>query len=396
MSVVISTKQARRLALNAQGLWGLPSSNKSPATLLSVIRQLSYVQIDTISVVKRAHHHTLWTRLSQYEPDALWTQQQASQIFEYWSHAAAFLPIEHFRYSLPKKAELASGKRHWFPRKPEMMDYVLDRIRAEGPLQSKDFEHPPGSGGTWYDWKPAKRSLEQLFMEGRLMIRERRGFQKVFDLTERVLPAGVDTRMPSQHEMARHLIQTCLQAHGLATDKQIAYLRKGMRGPVKAALAEMVEQGEILACEIKGLAGVTWYAFTSTLEKASLRQRRRHLYILSPFDNAVIQRERLSQLFGFQYQIECYVPKPKRVYGYFCLPLLWGDEFVGRLDAKADRKSGILIVKSLYLENQAPNSFLPELANQLHRFAAFNGCDHIRVESVQPVSYVAALRQLVA
>jgi uncharacterized protein YcaQ len=351
--------------------------------VLEAIRHLGYVQIDTIAVVERAHHHTLWSRLADYRPAQLdELQAKDRKVFEYWSHAASFLPVQDYRYSLPRMRAIASGQRHWFRRNRKLMEAVLKRIATEGPLSASDFEAPPGSRRrNWFDWKPAKRALEQLFMEGRIMVDRRRGFQKVYDLPERVLPPGVDTSMPTPLELGRHLVTRALEAQGLMSEKEIGYLRSRDRSAIRLALAAMREEGAVRALSVEGIAGETFYALEAGLGTAALAARPAtdRVHLLSPFDNAVIQRRRLSRLFGFDYQIECYVPEPKRRYGYFCLPILWGDRFVGRLDPKAERARGRLTVRSLAFEPgfKSKGELRPLLADALARFAAFNGCDTV-------------------
>lgn len=378
----LSAKEARRLALQQQGLWQKTSWGKSPKGSLQVIERLGYVQIDTISVVERAHHHTLFSRQPAYNPSHLQALMAGKKIFEYWSHAAAYLPMRDYRYSLARKMAIRRGEKHWYDKDPALMQRVLDRIAAEGPLQSRDFQPPPGSKqGPWWDWKPAKIALEQLFMEGYLMVVERRGFQKVYDLTERVLPSDTDTTEPSANEMARHLVLSGIGAHGLLTLRQMGYLR---RSEVKKALPKVIRQLEeekkVLPVQPAGCTE-TYYTTPALLEQLPLRTGRRRLHLLSPFDNLVIQRDRLKQLFDFDYQIECYVPQAKRRYGYFCLPILWGDRFAGRLDPKAERKSKTFQVKQLWLEPHLKqmDAFVHALAASLWQLARFNGCQRIHI-----------------
>ncbi|MFK7923307.1 MAG: winged helix-turn-helix domain-containing protein [Bacteroidia bacterium] len=389
----LSQKHARRLALEAQALLKPTPFGKSKKAVQTAINQLSYVQIDTISVIERAHLHVLRTRVPSFQEEML--DQLVSKdrsTFEYWSHAAAYLPMEDYRYSLRRKKSIKDKDTHWFKRQPEMMDQVLARIQAEGPLRSKDFAAPDHKSGEWWDWKPAKKALEQLFHEGDLMIAERRGFQKVYDLPERVLPDWVDTTFPTETEMARHLIDRCLQNRAFASLKEIGYLRKGYRTLLKTTLTDMCEAGEIEAIEIDAAADI-YYAYPATLSRSVPRIGKKRASLLSPFDNMVIQRKRLEMLFGFRYQIECYVPSPKRKYGYFVLPILFGDQMVGRLDPKADRNKGILHIRKLWIEPwfEDLESLAPSLAVSLRELADFNGCKSIQIEW----SEVPALQEII-
>lgn len=360
----LTLRDARRLALDAQGLLR-PASGGT----LAALRRLGYVQIDTISVVERAHHHVLWSRAPQYAPQDLPRLIRAKKVFEYWWHAAAYLPMEDFRYTLPRKRALAAGEAHWFGKDEKVMRFVYDRIRAEGPLKSSDFETPEKSTA-WWGWKPAKRALEQLFQDGKLMVVRREGFQKVYDLARRVLPASVDASMPSEREFGAFLVRRMLGAHAVMNERELGYLqRPKARAAIRTALPGLLESGAIRKVRIETLPGA-YYAAARRPRAAAPR-----LCLLSPFDNAVIQRRRLKDFFGFDYQIECYVPAAKRKYGYFCLPILWGDRFVGRIDAKAERKNRRLIVQSLHWEKNAPDEARAALPDALQRFAAFNACD---------------------
>lgn len=363
------------MILTAQGLLGRPRFGAGKAGAQAAIEHLGYVQIDTISVVERAHHHALWSRVPGYSPAQLQELQARDRtVFEYWSHAAAYLPMRDYRFALRRMEAFARGGRHWFRRDNKVRRYVLDRIRAEGPLRARDFEAPAGHrGGSWFEWKPAKTALEQLFWCGELMVRERRRFEKVFDLRERVLPATADTRLPSEEEFLRHLVLTVLTAQGLAAAREISYQRRLSKAGLAKVLEGMREAGEVLELKVEGLPGETYYALKDSMVAAAGGEE---VHILSPFDNLVIQRKRLSRLFGYDYQIECYVPGPKRKFGYFCLPLLRGAAFLGRLDAKADRAAGLLRLESFHWEPavKAPSRHFEAVKTAIEKFALFNAC----------------------
>jgi uncharacterized protein len=274
------------------------------------------------------------------------------------------------------------------------MKYVLDRIRAEGALQAKDFEtdRPRGS---WFDWKPAKIALEQLFQDGSLMVTERRGFQKVYDLAERVIPPGTDTSMPTTEEYAAHLVRGTLRAHGVASPKDMLHLRRGMQQPVGAVLKKMVKAGEVIPVKIGALKDDHYMLHDLELPKMNSRKKA-FTAILSPFDNAVIRRQRLNQLFNYDYTIECYLPEPKRTFGYFCLPVLHNGKFIGRFDPKADRATKTFFVKQLYIESVPDDMdvFLVPFAATLKAFAGFNGCDKIVLGKVKAAGVKKALTAL--
>jgi hypothetical protein len=382
--VRIALPEARRLALHAQGLDGGRTSQTGKAGVLAAIERLGYVQIDTISVVERAHHHVLWSRRPDYTPDMLHELQASDRaVFEYWTHAASYVPMTHFRYYRPHMLAASGGGRtqHWLQEQREVVDHVLGRIREEGALGSVDFPPPEGvKRGPWWDRTPAKHALEALFNAGILMISERRGFQRVYDLAERVLPPALDLSEPSPEESDRFLVLRSLAAFGVAGAGEIRWGHRG-HGDLTPLLRRMAAEGEVVPVEVEGLEGERWALpeRLAALEAATPEQR---VHILSPFDNLVIRRGRLRELFGFDYTLECYVPAAKRRYGYFCLPLLRGDRFIGRLDAKAERKQRVLVVKKMHFEPDLgdPAALLPALTAELHAFAAFNGCETVGVE----------------
>ncbi|MEZ4884281.1 MAG: crosslink repair DNA glycosylase YcaQ family protein [Chitinophagales bacterium] len=402
----ITQRQARQMALQSQGLLQSASFGKGKEGIVKALQRMTYVQIDTISVVERAHHHTLWTRLPDYQKSKLLDLQANERlVWEYWSHAAAYLPIDDFRFSLPRMNRYANGKQHWTRPETNMKDFVMDRIKAEGPLRSKDFEKPVDFETGMWNWKPAKRALEQLFMEGKLMISARTGFQKVYDLTENVLPSHVKTELPTPSEMADYLILSAIEAHGLVSYEQIPYLRsKETKDWVKARIPQLLEDKIIEVVKVEGIPSATYYTTPqqlSQLEKIAHNSTEK-VHILSPFDNVVIQRKRLKELFDYDYTIECYVPAPKRVYGYFCLPILWGTQFIGRLDAKADRKLKTFFLRNLVFESHFTlknlEAAMPDLVQQFWVFAQFNGCEKIEVERVVPREFgdrlVEAMRRI--
>jgi uncharacterized protein len=389
-------EEARCIALHSQGLTGR-NFGRGKKGALNVLEHLGYVQIDTLAVVERAHHHTLWTRLADYDPghlDELLSKDK--KIFEYWSHAASYLPMSEYRYSLTRKQVYRNGQSHWFRKDDKVMRYVLDRIKNEGALMSKDFEVKGKRAGAWYEWKPTKKALEQLFMDGTLMVARRQGFQKVYDLAERVLPAGVDTSMPTGQEYINYLIRKAIGSHGIVNEQEIGYLRKGLGNQIQAGLSRMVKEGQIIAVNVESAKG-TYYTTEAMLRLPAERSVAPAVHILSPFDNLLIQRKRIERIFNFNYMIECYVPEPRRVYGYFCLPVLFNDTFAGRFDPKADRAAKTFYVHKLFIEPgfRQMDEFLPAFAQKLKEFALFNACSKIMIGQTEPNGIAKELRKLV-
>ncbi|WP_330960737.1 winged helix-turn-helix domain-containing protein [Photobacterium sp. 53610] len=376
----------RRLVLSAQGLLHTQPFGRGIQGARKAIDHLGYVQIDTISVVERAHHHVFHARVPNFKPDMTHQLLLDGDIFEYWTHAAAFIPIDDFRFSLPYKHAIKSGQTHWYKeRDHKLMHELLARIRAEGPVRSRDVESNTPKRAGWWDWKPAKKALEQLYMEGDLMVTNREGFQKTYDLTERVLPAHVNTQMPGPEAFAAHLLEQQLRCHGLVSLKGLTYQRRipGLRQAMKMLVSERLASGELE--QVKISSGDMFVLETGALERPIPRLNNRML-ILSPFDNSVIQRDRLKALFHFDYQIECYVPAARRQYGYFCLPLLYRGEFIGRMDCKAHRKISHLEIKSLHIENHPfdEEQVLEAFAEAIRHFCQFQACSTVSLTEAQP------------
>lgn len=241
----MNLSQARIVALRAQGLNGAKTFGTGATAALNAIEHLGYVQIDTIAVVERAHHHILWSRVPDYSPELLRQLHAERRVFEYWSHAAAFLPMRDFRQSL-RLMRSFRRKFHWSDDSPELrraMRRVLARICSEGPLKARDFETKQVRDPGWWTFsKIEKRALHELWMRGDVMVASREGFQKSFDLTERVLPESIDRSMPSDAEAADFLIERTLQAHGLAREPELRYLRDG------ACAGGRLGQARIFAC----------------------------------------------------------------------------------------------------------------------------------------------------
>ena len=386
----------RRIALASQGLLRSSAFGSGLEGARRAIQHIGYVQIDTISVVERAHNHVVYARVPGFKPAMLDKMLINCDIFEYWTHAAAFIPIEDFRFSLPYKHAIRAGQVHWY-KSPDrkLMKELLALIQSEGALRSRDLEGSAKKGNGWWDLKPAKKALEQLYMEGELMISRRDGFQKTYDLAERVLPHHINTSLPAPEEFAQHLVNQQMRCHGLMSIKGFTYLRKSpeLRKTVKELVEERLSRQ--VYEEIKLPSGERYIINAGAFE-TSLPRIQSRVSILSPFDNLVIQRDRLKALFQFDYQIECYLPEGKRRYGYFSLPILYRDQFVGRMDCKAHRKEGRLEIKSLHLE---PHSFdetelYSAFVKSAKGFMAFQRCDSVTLKNVFPKRVNQSLRTL--
>jgi len=254
----LSKREARRVLLARQGLLRTDTFGRGIAAVRRAIDTLRWVQIDTISVVERAHHHVLNTRVSDYRPTYLHVlQKERREVFEYWFHAAAYLPFRDFRFCLP----LMAGSRTKRVPDSKLAKLILERIRHEGPLQSRDFEAPPNhKSGGWWDWKPAKRALEQLYLCGDLMVSHRDGFRKAYDLPERVLPSHVNSSMPTGDEWHDHIVEKMIAAWGVVTEYDIGYCRAAARqladktigAALKASINRLVESNDIVPLDVEG------------------------------------------------------------------------------------------------------------------------------------------------
>ncbi|MBN1780012.1 YcaQ family DNA glycosylase [bacterium] len=380
--------EARQLAVGRQRFAFSHGMTGEKDGVFRTVAHLGYVQIDTISVVERAHHHTLWNRVPGYRPgdlDALLSRDR--RIFEYWGHAASYLPLEDYRFYMRRMRAFSDPVSKWekdrMQKYGHLMPEVLKRIRDEGPLGSRDFENTEERREGWHP-KPVKAALEMLFYQGRLMVKERQNFQKIYDLTERVLPDWVDVTEPDDEACGAFFVRRALNAHGIADEKSILdYIDSGEKPVIRTALNRLVETEEVVHVAIDELPGKKYYGLRNVLENPDSGPGGHvHVLILSPFDNAFILRDRVRDLFGFDYAIECYTLPAKRKFGYFVMPILWNNRFVGRLDPAADRASDTLTVKALYFEAdfKPGDAFIVAFADALKRFARFNGCNSVRFE----------------
>lgn len=381
--IELTRHEARKIILASQGLKSSSQSGKSSVRLSKEsIESIGYVQIDTISVVQRAHHHVWWSRVNNYHPELLAKLEQKEKvIFEYWSHAASYLPMIDYRFTLPFKKENKSRDKFWYRKDKKIMQFVMDRIKAEGPLMSKNFEKPAEykSNAMW-EAPPTKQALQNLFMEGEIMVAGRQGFQKIYDLTERVLPANIDLSTPSYEDYLRHLIFRDLKAHGIVRNKDIGYLLKGHQKGIAGQINEMTDNGEVIIVKVKGKA-TQFFSLSSSIDLLEKRFATK-MKFLSPFDNVLINRERTSSLFDYDYTLECYTPAAKRRFGYFGLPILWNNDLIGQIDVKADRTTNCMIIRNLTIEKSTiDEKFIHHFRKALLEFMVFNRMDWIKKET---------------
>jgi uncharacterized protein YcaQ len=389
----LSPSQARKIILHAAGLSKPAQFGKGREGVYKLIDHLGFVQLDTNYVVERAHHHAIAARVPGYKTEWLEELQADGRIFEFFTSDSGFIPMHQFRFSLPVKQGFLSNRKPLTPPETNLMNKVLDRIAREGPLMVKDFENDrvEASAG-WWDWRPSKVALERLYLDGRLMTTRTREFLKIYDLPMNLVPADIDTTMPSPEEFARHVIIRELRALGIGYAKEIAWRARYVKNNlVKKELEKMVMEGEIRQVTVDGMKSAPLYMLPIyTNKKIELSG---DAFILSPFDTLNVFRHRLRDFFNFDYQVECFVPAPKRKYGYFSLPILIGDTFVARMDSKADRKQKSLIIHNLHFESvKLSKAMIGKLIDALTAFAAFNQCQDIVIAKSNNKQYWKAIK----
>lgn len=376
--LILPRSQARNIILHAAGLSRPAQFGKGREAVYKVIDHLGFVQIDTNYVVERAHHHAIASRVPGYKPEWLEELQAEGRIFECFTSDAGYMPMHAFRFSLPVKEGFALSRKPLTQAEINLMNNVLDRIEREGPLMVKDFDNDRqvASSG-WWDWRPSKIALEGLYLDGRLMVTRTRDFQKLYDLPKNLIPDGVDTTMPTPEEFARHVILRSLKSLGIAYAKEIAWRARYVKNNlVKKELEKLVAEGSVYSVAIEGFKTSPLYMLPAYKNKKILLSG--DAFILSPFDTLNVFRHRLRDFFDFDYQIECFVPEAKRKYGYFSLPILVGDTFVARMDAKANRKQRVLTIHNLHFEPLKLNlPMIEKITDAIQAFARFNQCDAV-------------------
>ena len=380
----ISLPAARRIALAAQGFGAKRPTQPGTAHVRRLLDRVHLYQIDSVNVLTRAHYLPAYSRLGTYDRTDLdriaWGSKRERRLFEYWAHEASLLPFDlhpllRWRMAQADRGDAGRSRMRAYAteRRPEAMA-VLDRIRIDGPLSTSDFDEHKGQSG-WWEWSDAKRTLEWLFWAGHITTATRRGsFERVYDLTERVIPADVLAQpTPSDKDAHRALIERAAAAHGIATTGDLRdYFRQS---PEQAAVAiqELLEEGVLIPVEVPGWRHA-W------LHRSARRPRRIDAQaLLAPFDPLIWTRERAERLFGFRYRIEIYVPAEKRQHGYYVLPFLLGDRLVARVDLKADRQASCLLVRSTHLESDAPDHTLEALRTELESMASWLGLNDVEI-----------------
>jgi len=343
------------MLLAAQGLCDPSIGEVGEDDVHRAIQRMGVLQIDTIHVVARSPYLVLWSRLGNYDQRLLDKLLATGRLFEYWDHAACFIPIEDFPFH---RRLIIDQKRHpaiwrWHKTNSATVERVLAFVLQNGAAQSSDFERTDGEKAGWWNWKDEKIALESLHTAGELMIRERKRFQRIYALRSSVLPDWSDEGLPDCIEAIASLTGQSIRCLGVAHEKWIADYHRFSKAETAMAIQQLASKGELMEAQIEGLPGRVWVhhsqkELAERVQSEEIKATRTTL--LSPFDPVVWDRTRGRELFDFDYTIECYVPGPKRKYGYFTLPILYRDRLIGRLDAKAHRAEKRFEVKALYFE----------------------------------------------
>ncbi|WP_421531813.1 winged helix-turn-helix domain-containing protein [Lelliottia amnigena] len=382
----LSLQSARNLHLAAQVLLKKPRRRAQPSDILSTIQRMSLLQIDTINIVARSPYLVLFSRLGDYPSQWLDDALSRGELMEYWAHEACFLPRGDF--GLVRHRMLAPEKMGWKYRQEWMhenaneIEQLIEHIHENGPVRSADFEHPRKGTSGWWEWKPHKRHLEGLFTSGKVMVVERRNFQRVYDLTQRVMPHWDDARdLLDQTAAEAIMLENSARSLGIFRTQWLADYYRLRQPPLKSTLERWQENQRVVQVDVETLGEMWLHADLLPLLPLALdgKLSASHSTVLSPFDPIVWDRKRAEQLFGFTYRLECYTPAPKRQYGYFVLPLLHKGQLVGRMDAKMHRKTGVLDVIALYLEEgvRASSALEKGLFSALNQFATWQGAKRV-------------------
>lgn len=390
---ILTRAQARKIILHAAGLSKPAQFGKGREAVYKLIDHLGYIQIDANSVVERAHHHAIASRVPDYRHEWLEELQADQRIFEFFTSDSGYQPMHNYRFSLPVKEGFADNRKELTQPEINLMNKTLDRVAREGPLTIKDFDNDRqvASSG-WWDWRPAKIALERVYMDGRLMITRDKNFRKIYDLPINLIPADIDTSMPTAVEFARHVILRELKALGIASAKEMVWRARHVKNNlIKKELENLVKEGEIVQVTVEGLKPAPLYMLPAYKHKKI--NLSGDAFILSPFDVLNVFRHRLRDFFDFDYQIECFVPAPKRKYGYFSLPVLVGDTFVARMDSKADRKQKTLTIHNLHFESvKLSKPAISKVTDAIQAYAKFNQCQDIVIKKSNNKQYLTAIK----
>jgi len=379
----LSAAEARRLAVAAQGFADArPERPPGGRDLGRVLARVGLVQIDSVNVLARAHYLPAFARLGPYDPELIdrAAHYAPRRLFEYWGHEASLLPVAlHplLRWRMARASDEAWGRMRRIAReRPDLLDRVEAAVREHGPVAASELaEARPRRSGPWWDWSETKVALEFLFWSGRVTSARRRGFERLYDVPERVLPRDVlAAPTPAEPDAIRSLVRIAARACGVAAERDLRDYFRLPAPEARRAVAELAEAGELLPVDVEGWRGPAYLDARARIPRSVDAQA-----LIGPFDSLIWERSRVERLFGMRYRIEIYVPAPKRVHGYYVLPFLLGDRLVARVDLKADRQARALRVQAAHAEPGAPGDVPERLAATLHEMAAWLGLERVEV-----------------
>jgi len=373
----VEMETLRRLWFQRQGLSRPRRRKLTRKALVDHLETTGGLQLDSVNVIDRAHHLTLWSRFGAFDREALrrWIYRE-KLAYEFWGHESCVLPLRQLPHSRRAFRRFTLHNKWWKERRPPpgVLREVRRRIREEGGLESADFKSAGGKTGPWWGWKHERMALETLWRKGELAVADRRHFRRVYDLAGRIYPEGETS---GRIEFEDSWLWTGLSGNGIASEKHLSFYFTSprLKAPERrAVLARNLRKGKIAEVEVPGLAD-TFYARPETLDTLTRLPRPRGTTLLCPFDSFLWQRERAEHLLGFRYRVEIYLPPPKRRYGYYVLPILHEGRLVGRIDPKLHRDRGLLEIKAVHLEPgfEGDRDFKAALGDTLRDLAAFLG-----------------------
>jgi len=377
-----SLDEARRIALAAQGFADpAPRGAVDRRALRRVLARVGLIQIDSVNVLVRSQYLPLFSRCGPYDPALLERAAygRGRTLFEYWGHEASLLPVELHPYLRWRMERAKRGLGTWrhvaqlIGEEPQVLKRLRAAVAQRGPMAASDFDGARGKG-SWWGWSEVKVGLEALFWCGEITTAYRKGFERVYDLPERVLPRAIlELPAPSEEDAQRELVRIAARATGIASERDLRdYFRLDVAG-ARARVAELVDAGELQRVTVRGLRGERYLA-----RDARLPRRVDASALLSPFDSLIWARARTSELFEFDFRLEIYTPQHKRIHGYYVLPFLLGDRLVARVDLKHDRQAGVLRAHAIHVEPRAKRAeIMPPLREQLERMAGWLGAGRV-------------------
>lgn len=373
--VTLSRRRARRIWLRAQRLDEEAPFGDGPEATRAAVEHLGYVQIDTINVIERCHHHILHTRIPGYRREHLRQAQSVDKtVFEYWTHALSYVPTRDMRFYLPAMRQDWQRRSAWFSGvKKADLHKVLTRIRREGALTIRDIDDDElvEKDHLWASRKPSKRALQLAFFKGVVTVSERAGMLKTYELTGRHFAWDRPPRPASERQILDYLLDRALRAQGVVSLDSICHLDAGRKPGIRRRIEARLRRRELVPVALEGAEKIEHWVRPEALDGAP-EPTAEAVHILSPFDPLVLQRKRLRLFFDYEHRFEAYVPKEKRLFGYFALPVLVGDEIVAAVDLKTDREKGKLLVQQwTWVGRGSRRSHGKRIDEALHRFERF-------------------------